>query len=179
MSAPRTPMLANVMITRGRVETECLDRALLNLAARGLRTHCSDPATHGLWLSESVAKRRETTKLCQGCPVLRECGAAAQARVKVSGFGAASTVCVGKCQGRPTGDVIASPEQSRYLAAAVLVLCPAAPRRFASPPELARARDKLHAATRNDRGPTGFADLAPVADLSPCIGRKLPAESVG
>jgi hypothetical protein len=41
---------------------------------------------------------------------------------------------------------IASPEQLRYLAAAVLLLCPAAPRRFASPPELARLRDKLHAA---------------------------------
>jgi hypothetical protein len=100
-----TPVLATVMITRGRVETERFTRALLDLAARGERTHCSDPKSHGLWLSESVAGRRTAVELCRGCPVLRECGEAAEPRVKVSGFGAASTGCVSKCQGRPTSDV--------------------------------------------------------------------------
>jgi hypothetical protein len=47
--------------------------ALVDIAARGLRTHCNDVGTGGLWLSESEAERAETAKLCAGCPVLLEC----------------------------------------------------------------------------------------------------------
>jgi hypothetical protein len=36
-----------VISNRGRAETDALTRALVNLAARGLRTHCSDPGTSG------------------------------------------------------------------------------------------------------------------------------------
>lgn len=60
--------------------TDQLTRALLDLAARGERTHCSDPATHHLWLSEIKAERAEAAKLCRGCPVIIPCGQAATAR---------------------------------------------------------------------------------------------------
>lgn len=32
-------------------------KALIDLAARGLRTHCSEPEIHHLWLSEVDAER--------------------------------------------------------------------------------------------------------------------------
>jgi hypothetical protein len=37
--------------------TDQLTLALLGLAARGERTHCSDPTTHHLWLSEHEVER--------------------------------------------------------------------------------------------------------------------------
>jgi hypothetical protein len=40
---PRHPVLATVTSTRSKVETERFSRKLLDLTARGLRTHCSDP----------------------------------------------------------------------------------------------------------------------------------------
>jgi hypothetical protein len=52
---------------------ERLTRALINLAAAGLRTDCSDVALHHLWLSESQQERAVAVRLCRGCPVLREC----------------------------------------------------------------------------------------------------------
>ncbi|MFL6044851.1 MAG: hypothetical protein ACJ72M_07010 [Propionibacteriaceae bacterium] len=38
-----------------RVLVDALTLALLGLAERGERTHCSDPGTSELWISESVA----------------------------------------------------------------------------------------------------------------------------
>jgi hypothetical protein len=35
--------------------TALLNRALINLAAAGLRTHCSDPGTSELWLCSAVS----------------------------------------------------------------------------------------------------------------------------
>lgn len=63
MSARADPMARSVVLTRGRVKTERFTRALLDLADQGLRTHCSDPETHHLWLSEEVAERRTATGL--------------------------------------------------------------------------------------------------------------------
>lgn len=40
------------MSRRGRIATDTLTRALLDLAARGERTHCSDPGTSELWISD-------------------------------------------------------------------------------------------------------------------------------
>jgi hypothetical protein len=71
---------ASVIVTRGLAEAERFIRALLDLAEQGLRTHCSDPASHHLWLSESVTERRIAVKLCRGCPVIEPCGQAAEAR---------------------------------------------------------------------------------------------------
>jgi hypothetical protein len=68
------------LATRGRAESDALTHALINLAARGLRTHCSDPGTSDLWLSDHPGERREAVKLCRGCPVLLECRTAADAR---------------------------------------------------------------------------------------------------
>jgi hypothetical protein len=64
-----TPLIPN----RGRTESDQLTRALLDMASRGLRTHCSDPSLSELWLSEHEAERAEAVKLCRGCPVLLEC----------------------------------------------------------------------------------------------------------
>ena len=44
---------------RGRTESDALTRALINLAARGLRTHCSDPVSSELWLSKDQAERKQ------------------------------------------------------------------------------------------------------------------------
>jgi hypothetical protein len=71
-----TPTIPN----RCRAESLALLRALLNLTSRDLRPHCSDAGTGGLWLSDLEAERAEAVKLCVGCPVILECGAAATAR---------------------------------------------------------------------------------------------------
>ena len=65
---------------RGRAASEAFTKALLDLGAGGLRTHCSDPDSRHMWLSESAAERAEAAKLCRGCPVILECGQAATAR---------------------------------------------------------------------------------------------------
>jgi hypothetical protein len=44
--------------------TDALTLALLNLAARGERTHCSDPASHHLWTSEDERERAVAVMLC-------------------------------------------------------------------------------------------------------------------
>jgi hypothetical protein len=69
-----------VISNRGRAATEALTRALINLGAAGLRTHCSDPGTSELWVSDHPSERREAVKLCRHCPVLSECRTAADAR---------------------------------------------------------------------------------------------------
>jgi hypothetical protein len=65
--------------THARQATKRLVRALVDLAARGLRTHCSDAGTSELWLSEHEGERAEAAILCIGCPVIQPCGEAAQA----------------------------------------------------------------------------------------------------
>jgi Transcription factor WhiB len=60
--------------------SERLTQSLINLAARGLHTHCSYPETSYLWLSEHPAERADATQLCHGCPVIMECWAASVAR---------------------------------------------------------------------------------------------------
>jgi hypothetical protein len=57
-----------------------LTLGLINLAARGLRTNCSDPETSHMWLSEIDSERGQAAILCSGCPVELECWAAAAAR---------------------------------------------------------------------------------------------------
>lgn len=57
-----------------------LTNALLEAAGQGRRPHCGDPETHHLWLSENARERRIAEQLCIGCPVLVECGQAAEAR---------------------------------------------------------------------------------------------------
>ena len=64
---------------RGQAATERLNRALLEMANRGLRPRCSDYGAD-LWISERLEERREAAQLCQGCPVQIECLSAAQAR---------------------------------------------------------------------------------------------------
>lgn len=61
------------MSRRAREASNRLTRALLDLAAAGLRTHCSDPATHHLWLSERESERAAAVMLCDHCPVLQAC----------------------------------------------------------------------------------------------------------
>ena len=65
---------------RPGVASERLTRALINLAAAGLRTHCSDPGTSELWLSDHPVEGTQAARLCLGCPIIVECRAAADAR---------------------------------------------------------------------------------------------------
>jgi hypothetical protein len=58
--------------------SERLTRALLDMAAAGLRTHCSDPTSHHLWLSEIDAERAVAAQLCQHCPVITPCRESAE-----------------------------------------------------------------------------------------------------
>jgi hypothetical protein len=66
---------------RGAIASARLVKALIDLAARGLRTHCSDPATAHLWLSDHEAERAQAARLCNGCLVALECWGASVATV--------------------------------------------------------------------------------------------------
>jgi hypothetical protein len=68
------------MTSRALQATDRLTRALLDAAARGERTHCSDPATHHLWLSDHDSERATAVMLCDHCPVLTVCRDTAEQR---------------------------------------------------------------------------------------------------
>ena len=57
---------------------EVLDRQLLDLASRGERPRCGEPADHDLWVSDSPEDRRRAANLCTRCPILPACAAAAE-----------------------------------------------------------------------------------------------------
>jgi hypothetical protein len=61
------------MLPGAREAHDRLTRALVTLASRGLRTHCSQLEIHSRWLSDSQQEREVAAKLCRSCPVLREC----------------------------------------------------------------------------------------------------------
>jgi hypothetical protein len=107
-------------VARGREESERFTRALLNLPARGLRTHCSDPETHHLWLSESVVERRQATILCRGCPVKRECGEAEARGERSASGGCRSYPSAGA---RPTDDVDRITRAASLPRAAAVLFC--------------------------------------------------------
>jgi hypothetical protein len=72
-------------MTAARVATDQLTRALLNMAARGERTHCSDPTSHHLWTSEHDAERAVAVMLCDHCPILTVCRDTAELRQETWG----------------------------------------------------------------------------------------------
>jgi hypothetical protein len=49
---------------RSAIASDELTMALRNIAARGERTHCSDPELHGYWLSENPTQRAVAATLC-------------------------------------------------------------------------------------------------------------------
>lgn len=61
--------------------TELLTRALVDLATKGQRPRCGDPATHELWVSDQRAERETAAAWCSGCPLLDVCAAAGAAEV--------------------------------------------------------------------------------------------------
>ena len=65
------------MTTRNANET--LQLALLTLATEGRRTRCSDPGDREKWFSDLPTERAQAARWCAGCPVLDQCGAAAEA----------------------------------------------------------------------------------------------------
>lgn len=69
-----------IIPNRGRAESERLTRALITIASKGLRTHCSDPASSELWVSDHPGERTQAARLCLGCPLIIECRQAADAR---------------------------------------------------------------------------------------------------
>jgi hypothetical protein len=62
-----------------------VDPRFADLAARGERTHCSDPTSHHLWLSERDTERASAVMLCDHCPVLNVCRDAAELRQETWG----------------------------------------------------------------------------------------------
>jgi hypothetical protein len=67
------------MTCRGREASDRLTTALVTMASQGRRPNCSDPESHRLWLSEHPQERAQAALMCGGCPVLTECGDAAEA----------------------------------------------------------------------------------------------------
>jgi hypothetical protein len=67
-------------MTTARVASDALTLALLNMAARGERSHCSDPTSHHLWLGDHEAERQVAVMLCDHCPVLTVCRDTAETR---------------------------------------------------------------------------------------------------
>lgn len=57
---------------------DTLDRALVDLASRGERPRCGEPADRHLWVSDSPDERRRAARLCAACPILRACAEAAE-----------------------------------------------------------------------------------------------------
>lgn len=55
-----------------------LDGALVNLAAAGRRPVCGEPWSEALWTSDDADDRAEAARLCQRCPLLAPCAAAAE-----------------------------------------------------------------------------------------------------
>jgi hypothetical protein len=72
-------------MTDARAASDQLTHALLNLAAQGLRTHCSDPTTHRYWLSERESERATAVLLCDHCPILNVCRSTAELRQETWG----------------------------------------------------------------------------------------------
>jgi hypothetical protein len=67
-------------MTAASAASDALTLALLGLAATGERTHCSDPTSHHLWLSEHDTERAIAITLCDHCPVLTVCRDTAEQR---------------------------------------------------------------------------------------------------
>jgi len=65
--------------TRAGEANERLTRALISLAARGQRPRCGDYETSWMWLDEDPHIRAQAALLCHDCPVIVECGDAADA----------------------------------------------------------------------------------------------------
>jgi hypothetical protein len=66
-------------MTDARAASDKLTMALIAMAAKELRPHCSDPESHLMWLSEHPQERAQAALMCGGCPVIAECGDAADA----------------------------------------------------------------------------------------------------
>jgi hypothetical protein len=60
--------------------TARLNTALITLAQRHERPRCADPITHTMWTSDDQHDRQIAVAWCAGCPVIVECGQAADAR---------------------------------------------------------------------------------------------------
>jgi len=56
---------------------EQLTRRLVDLATQGRRPRCGEPGGHELWTSDDAIDRALAARWRDGCPVLVECGAAA------------------------------------------------------------------------------------------------------
>jgi hypothetical protein len=73
-------------MTDARVATDALTMALLSLASKGLRPHCSQPETHHYyWTSEHEGERAQAALWCDHCPVLNACRKTAEHRGGVWG----------------------------------------------------------------------------------------------
>jgi hypothetical protein len=92
LASPATPMCCwswptpepcqhpsqTTLTPEAREASERLTRALITIASRGLRTHCSEPDIHSYWLSEDPKERAVAARLCRGCPVIIPCAEVGQ-----------------------------------------------------------------------------------------------------
>jgi hypothetical protein len=86
LGVQRHPRRLGAMTTAtARQASDTLTIALLNMAERGERTHCSDPTSHHLWLSEHESERAVAVMLCDHCPVLTVCRQTAELRQESCG----------------------------------------------------------------------------------------------
>lgn len=59
------------------IAAERLTAALVELASHGGRPPCGDWQERDYWLSDDPSEREQAAAWCAGCPVIRECGEAA------------------------------------------------------------------------------------------------------
>ena len=60
-------------------QTTALTMALIALADEGQRPRCGDASDRDMWISDDAKDREQAAAWCVGCPVLAQCGAAAEA----------------------------------------------------------------------------------------------------
>jgi hypothetical protein len=83
-----------------RAATDPLTLALLNMASRSERTHCSDPTSHHLWLSEHEQERVVAVQLCDHCPSFIHAGRPPNNATNTGASGAAVTSASGRAEER-------------------------------------------------------------------------------
>ena len=109
------------MSRRGREATDGLTRALLDMSARGERTHFSDSASKHLWLSEHDGERKVAALLRRHCPVEDVCETQPNNVMNAGAFGAGRTAASDREEGSMT-DVITLLRQSEA-ASKVRTIC--------------------------------------------------------
>jgi hypothetical protein len=71
---PQPASATQARATAARDASDRLNRALVAMAAKGLRAHCSDAESHWMWLSEDPAERARPRKCAAAAPATNRNG---------------------------------------------------------------------------------------------------------